>query len=564
MSATTFDVLASVTAEALSWPVSVPATIAVSASTAPVTEPPSAIVIFFATMSPCTVPATTSSPPPTTSPVILRSTLRMDGAASRPPNPDDDLSALVPLDLNNALPHFQEFLGIERLAVHHHLVMQVRPRAPARTAELADFLMRADLLPARDGDAVQVSVMRDDAVAVVDLHELAIGIARARESHDAGRGAVDRRTECRDQIDAGMEALVMIDGIDARAERALDLVLAERCSQRQGLQELAQCLVAGGPVLGRGLARGSQGDIGTAFALRGAAQAPDEILHIEAGRRDHALEIADHAVDLGPGLRGQRGDGLRRLDIGLGRIGLGEARLDALQLLLERVALGGQALALGHDPLALGADLLQLRLRAGEGRLEFGRPLVGRLHVLLELLDARVERSALRFRLAELRLVLRQALRELRRVVGFGVGIVLGREKLRQQVVALRDQLGARVHDALQRLLGVGERALEGTVLRADDVEAVLGAVDLRRRGRKLRPQIAELAAQFPIREFSARDLRLSGRDHMTEVHVAGHEKADCRDNQEYARSRRDLRTACQRDVRNPALGSDQDLSLGE
>src|SRR5580704_1116853 len=185
MSATTRAVLASVTAAALSWPVSVPATIAVSASTAPVTEPPSATVIFFATISPCTVPATTSSPPPTTSPVIFRSPLRIDGAESRPPNPADALS-LVPLDLNNALPHFQEFLGIERLAVHHHLVMQVRPRAPASAAELADFLIRADSLAARYGDAVQVSVMRDDAISVVDLDELAIGISGARKGHHTG------------------------------------------------------------------------------------------------------------------------------------------------------------------------------------------------------------------------------------------------------------------------------------------------------------------------------------------------------------------------------------------
>src|SRR5579872_1466461 len=271
-----------------------------------------------------------SSPPPTTSPVILRSALRMDGATSRPPNPPDDaLSALVPLDLNNALPHFQEFLGIERLTVHHHLVMQVRPRAPARAAELADFLMRADLLPARYGDAVQVSVMRDDAVAVIDFHELAVGVARAREGHHARRGAVDRRPEGPDEIHAGMEALAVIDGVDARAERAAELVLTERRRQRQGLEELAEGLLAGRLILRRDLVGGAKRDIGAALALRGTAKPGDEILHVEAGSGDHALEIAEHTGTLRH--RHQRRHALGSLDVelaglGLG-VGLGQARL---------------------------------------------------------------------------------------------------------------------------------------------------------------------------------------------------------------------------------------------
>src|SRR5260370_32370143 len=176
----------------------------------------SALVYFFGQLSPSSWPSTTSPRPPTTSPVILRSTLRMDGAASRPPNPDDALSALVPLDLNNALPHFQEFLGIERLTVHHHLVVQVRPRAPARAAELADFLMRADPLAARDGDAMQVSVTCDDAVAVIDLDEFPIGVAGTREGHHPWGGAIDGRAEGRDEIDAGMKSLAVADGLEAR------------------------------------------------------------------------------------------------------------------------------------------------------------------------------------------------------------------------------------------------------------------------------------------------------------------------------------------------------------
>src|ERR1700676_1565760 len=151
--------------------------------------------------------------------------------------------------------------------------MEVRPRAATRAAELADFLMRADLLAARDGDAVQVCVVRDDAVPVVDLDELSVGVAHARIGHHPRGGAVDGRAKGGGEVDAGMEAWAPVDGIDARAERALELVLAERRGQRQGLQKLAQSLLAPRLVLGRGVLGSAERDVGTALAFRRAAQA---------------------------------------------------------------------------------------------------------------------------------------------------------------------------------------------------------------------------------------------------------------------------------------------------
>ena len=71
----------------------------------------------------------------------------------------------------------------------------------------------------------------------------------------------------------------------------------------------------------------------------------------------------------------------------------------------------------------------------------------------------------------------------------------------------LGDQLPARIRDALQRLLSVVERALERAILRADDVEAILGTVDF---GRGRRPRVIQRGC---LRNFSAERARepLSG-----------------------------------------------------
>src|ERR1051326_362451 len=99
-----------------------------------------------------------------------------------------------------------------------------------------------------------------------------------------------------------MISLAVVDGIDARAERALELVLAERRRQRQSLEQLSQRLLAGRLLLGGHLVRRAEGDIGAALALRRPAQPRDEVLHVETRRRDHVLEIAEDTVHLRQGL----------------------------------------------------------------------------------------------------------------------------------------------------------------------------------------------------------------------------------------------------------------------
>src|SRR5690242_3372120 len=68
----------------------------------------------------------------------------------------------------------EEFLGIDRVVVHQHLVVQMRPGAAAGAAELAQPLVRAYPLAARHRDAMEMREARDDAVAMVDLDRPAV------------------------------------------------------------------------------------------------------------------------------------------------------------------------------------------------------------------------------------------------------------------------------------------------------------------------------------------------------------------------------------------------------
>src|SRR5579864_292060 len=266
MSATTLEVDASTTLVAETRPVSVPAIMAVSASTEPITVPVSPMVSCLATTSPLTMPETCTSPAVVMSPVIFRSTLRIEGAdAARP---------LLAVDLNNALPHFQKFRRIDRLAVDDHFVMEMRARAAARAAEFADFLMRGHALTHRHGDPVQVGIVGHDAHAVIDLDEFAVTVPNAREGDDARCGAIDRGAEFRREIDAGMKPFAAVDRIDARPERTHLLVVHQRGGQREGVQQLAENFLALDHIPVRRDLAAVEGDIGTAFTPRRIHQLP--------------------------------------------------------------------------------------------------------------------------------------------------------------------------------------------------------------------------------------------------------------------------------------------------
>src|SRR5215469_15499642 len=86
----------------------------------------------------------------------------------------------------------EEFLRVLRLAVDDDLVMRMRTGRAAGRAEIADLLVQPDPLPDRHGERMQMRVARGDAVAVIDLDDLAVIVAIPGIGHDARRGRKNR------------------------------------------------------------------------------------------------------------------------------------------------------------------------------------------------------------------------------------------------------------------------------------------------------------------------------------------------------------------------------------
>src|SRR5262245_7542112 len=120
------------------------------------------------------------SPLQTMSPLMRRSGLMMEGTLALVTG----LLPLPPLSINEvdwpcllAFENIPTFLqaahGIERLALEAHLVVDMRPRAAARIAELADYLSIIHQVPFLYQDRIEVGVNRHDAEAVVHFHHAA-------------------------------------------------------------------------------------------------------------------------------------------------------------------------------------------------------------------------------------------------------------------------------------------------------------------------------------------------------------------------------------------------------
>ena len=84
--------------------------------------------------------------------------------------------------------YFREQLErVGQLAVQQDLVVQVRAGRSAGRADVADHVAAVDAVARVDGEPRQVAVPRDDAVAVVDHNEVAVGAARRRRSQRCRR-----------------------------------------------------------------------------------------------------------------------------------------------------------------------------------------------------------------------------------------------------------------------------------------------------------------------------------------------------------------------------------------
>jgi hypothetical protein len=104
--------------------------------------------------------------------------------------------------LNHISANLQETGRIDRPAIDDHFVMEMRAGAAAGAAEFTDPGMRADALAARDHDAVEMGVARRDAVAVINVDNLAIAFLDAGEANSTRRRTVDGGTIGRIEIEA--------------------------------------------------------------------------------------------------------------------------------------------------------------------------------------------------------------------------------------------------------------------------------------------------------------------------------------------------------------------------
>src|SRR6202035_4533178 len=109
-----------------------------------------------------------------------------------------------------------------------HLVVEMRARAAPRAAELANRLVHRHHLPTRHERFVEVAEAGDDAMAVIDLDDLAIRSFRTGKDHAARSRAVDRRAIGRHEVEAGVEGLAARERVDAAAEGALDAEFRQR------------------------------------------------------------------------------------------------------------------------------------------------------------------------------------------------------------------------------------------------------------------------------------------------------------------------------------------------
>ena len=184
----------------------------------------------------------------------------------------------------------------------------MRPGGAAGAAEEADLGLRRDALADRYRGAVQMCIARGDAVAVVDLDDLAVIVAVAGEGHHPGRRGIDRRHVGRQEIDPGMQRGAAVDRIAPHPEPAADVIAGEWRRHRQRPDQVLQRRELFRAHRGLGMGAARRRDERTALA--GAhAVLREETTDIDAGRGEDPLELCQPA-----GARRRGGSGWSRRD----------------------------------------------------------------------------------------------------------------------------------------------------------------------------------------------------------------------------------------------------------
>src|SRR5579864_2867445 len=114
---------------------------------------------------------------------MLRSALMIDGTDLLTSTFGSGACGGTLLALENITTGLQEFQRVHRLAVHQHLVVQMRTGTPAAAPKLSDHGAARDVVPFLHHDAVHMAVPGDEAHAVVDLNQSTIAAVPAGVNH---------------------------------------------------------------------------------------------------------------------------------------------------------------------------------------------------------------------------------------------------------------------------------------------------------------------------------------------------------------------------------------------
>src|SRR5690606_21806576 len=247
--------------------------------------------------------------------------------------------------------------GIDLLAVHQHLVVEMRPGRCSGASNIADHISLAHPHARSDafGESAEMGIGGLIAITVADTDVVAIAAIAPGHLHRAVTARIDRGASGGGKVDALMHAVVTLDGVPPHAEVGRDSSAIDRGSQQAAARrEPIGIIEIGGAVV--------------AFkAIVGLLPLPQPERHVvEVAAFDHRAHVVGQyslvGLDGGSRLDGPRevdseANGPAGLDVdAMGRLGGGTGREETradfslyMQLLLRQGTLdrkGGIALFL--------------------------------------------------------------------------------------------------------------------------------------------------------------------------------------------------------------------------
>src|SRR3546814_7102539 len=120
-----------------------------------------------------------------------------------------DLAIAVTLQITQG----QEPLRVDEAPLVQHLEMQMRTSGSTCRTHRTDTLCRRDDLTLANIQSRQVGIARDQAIAMVDLHQFAVGTSVAGEAHPASRRSDSVGAAAQREVHPGMELQILAEGV---------------------------------------------------------------------------------------------------------------------------------------------------------------------------------------------------------------------------------------------------------------------------------------------------------------------------------------------------------------